>query len=857
MSQRSAMFEPCDLGENVPAAAASPSARKSPIIPVPADAPPMRFRHPRHGEATSRWAYHDAEGALVGYVCRWDFVNAAGKPDKDVLPVTFCTMLNGHRRWASAGVPAPRPLLGLPEIIRRADAVILICEGEKTRDAGAYLFPDMVATTPMHGAKSPAKSDFSVCRNRKVVIAADNDVPGQEFCAVVHTLAREAGASQVFHLRPDRLGSWLWENGERRLRGDAIPEKWDLADALAEGWTAASVEQMRQDPAFFSLFTAAGGKSNDDEVKSSPDSVRARGWPFRLVEHGVERRIEKEDKETGEITIEWRWFCSRLEVATMTRDADGQQWGRLLRITDSDGQLHHWPMPMSATAGSGEEYRRELASQGLILAPGAAPRNWLQEYISTARPTARARCVTRIGWHGTAFVLPDATFGDTGGEELLLQTPTRHDWPFRTNGTLSDWKSSVAVHALGNSRLMLAIAIAFAGPLLHLTGTESGGLHLRGGSSIGKSTALQIAGSVWGGGGIKGYMRQWRATDNGLEGVASAHCDACLCLDEISQVDPKALGAAAYMLANGGGKARAGRGGEVRAAAEWRVIFLSSGEISLADKLAEDGRGRAIAAGQEVRVIDLSADAGAGLGLFEDLHEFADAGVFARHLNLMAGKYYGTAARAFLESVAGEPQEIGTQASRFRDGFVRDHCPLGADGQVSRVAGRFGLIAAAGEIAAAVGIVPWPQGAATRAAATCFGAWLDGRGGIGANEIRNHIARVRAFIEQHGNSRFEAAWEKILNDGSALANPRILNRAGFRRRCPDETGWDYFVLPEAWKTEVCHGLDGSAVARHLIERGLMVGADGRTSITLGVPGHSDKARLYHVKPCILEGGDNA
>ena len=48
-----------------------------------------------------------------------------------------------------------------------------------------------------------------------------------------------------------------------------------------------------------------------------------------------------------------------------------------------------------------------------------------------------------------------------------------------------------------------------------------------------------------------------------------------------------------------------------------RCLFLSNGEIGIAEKVAEDGHGRKVTAGQQVRVIDIPAVAGAGLGLFE------------------------------------------------------------------------------------------------------------------------------------------------------------------------------------------------------------------------------------------------
>jgi hypothetical protein len=42
---------------------------------------------------------------------------------------------------------------------------------------------------------------------------------------------------------------------------------------------------------------------------------------------------------------------------------------------------------------------------------------------------------------------------------------------------------------------------------------------------------------------------------------------------------------------------------------EWRLSFLSSGEVTLEDKICDNGNSRTMA-GQLVRVIDLPADAG-------------------------------------------------------------------------------------------------------------------------------------------------------------------------------------------------------------------------------------------------------
>lgn len=46
-------------------------------------------------------------------------------------------------------------------------------------------------------------------------------------------------------------------------------------------------------------------------------------------------------------------------------------------------------------------------------------------------------------------------------------------------------------------------------------------------------------------------------------------------------------------------------------------MFLSSGEISLAAKLAEEAHGPRARAGQEIRLLDIEADMGVGYGIFD------------------------------------------------------------------------------------------------------------------------------------------------------------------------------------------------------------------------------------------------
>lgn len=423
MMHGNAMFAPLSPEEAAAARAAPKAASKTAIVPVPVDATPFAFRHPKLGKPSRSWPYHDGEGRLVGYVCRWDFTDAEGAPTKEILPVTYCDLGNGKRGWRSKGVPSPRPLFGLPDIIARTEATVLIAEGEKSRDAAAMLFPEMVATTPAHGAKSPHLTDFGPLAGRTVVIATDFDEPGrtndkgkplhpgQDFGDKVCELARAAGADRVLHLHPDRLAAWLWREGEKVPREEPIKDGWDVADALAEGWTAEAVAELKSDPAFLPPYLDPEERETLRRVEAGEPEELTR-WPFRVVANGVEKRIERTDKETGTVTVEWKWFCSLLEVVAETRSTDSEDWGRLLCVTDRDTRTKEWSMPMRLLAGDGTAYREHLLSLGLIMAPGRFARDALHEYISTARPELKARCVNRLGWGGRAFVLPRQTFGD-------------------------------------------------------------------------------------------------------------------------------------------------------------------------------------------------------------------------------------------------------------------------------------------------------------------------------------------------------------------------------------------------------------------------------------------------------------
>jgi len=178
-----------------------------------------------------------------------------------------------------------------------------------------------------------------------------------------------------------------------------------------------------------------------------------------------------------------------------------------------------------------------------------------------------------------------------------------------------------------------------------------------------KTSSLRVAASV---NGPPSYMQRWRVTANALESIAAQHCDSLLILDELAQVDPREAGDAAYMLANESSKARATRNGGARPRLNWKLLFLSAGEVGLADHLAEAGRRPR--AGQEARMVDIPADANCGLGIFEQLHGRPDAATLANELQRAAATTYGAPGLEWLEWLQPTGQNC---AARCWKGFPR------------------------------------------------------------------------------------------------------------------------------------------------------------------------------------------
>jgi putative DNA primase/helicase len=564
----------------------------------------------------------------------------------------------------------------------------------------------------------------------------------------------------------------------------------------------------------------------DDSIEVAGQKYRAGVWHF-----GV-----KPGRQGAPATLTQHWVCSPLHVDAVTTDAQGGNFGRQLRFKTTLGSWRTWAMPMELLRGDGSDLRGELLAMGLEIDPSS--RNVLALYLQAKAPKRRIQCALQTGWAGPdflAFVLPDTVIGPKSSA-VAYQSGQRENDEFTTGGTLAGWQQEIGAMAVDNPLLMLALSAAFAGPLLALCNAESGGIHFVGDSSTGKTTAVKAACSIWGG---AGFCRSWRATSNGMEGVAALRSDSLLALDEVGECDPREVGAIVYALGNGIGKQRASRTGSARAVARYRCSVLSSGERTIGTIMAEGGH--RIKAGQSMRLLDVPAQR--AYGAWDKLHHHPSGTAFSDALKRAAATQYGHAGREFLEELTRDQRNFDQALELIK--MLPGLQAKGDEGQARRAAARFSLLALAGELAIEYGVAPWPKGAAIEAAAVAFHSWQLLRGKASGNLERDQVLeRVAAFIERHGDSRFSN-----IRSGDDQRLAMIRDRAGWWE---DKDGTRLFLFTADGMREAVKGFDFNRALDALEEVGAIdsAAADGKRAKFRRVDGIG--VRLYVVNPAAFD-----
>lgn len=505
---------------------------------------------------------------------------------------------------------------------------------------------------------------------------------------------------------------------------------------------------------------------------------------------------------------------SDIELLGGGMDEHGDHY-RIARVYPQDGgRVQEIALPRELL-GTAQGWR-------LLRAKGASIHNapyalvYMADYLQDEGGKVHYHITKQAGWHDRAYILPGgAIIGDPGKPTFYHGDYHLADIyrPSNASDTLphgdpTDWREQVARLARGNSRIMLAMGCAFAAPLLHLVGMESGGIHLYGTTSDGKTTAALVGGSVWGH--PQKQKLSWDSTTYALSNEAATRNDGLMILDEVGQALPGTVAQAAYNLFNGKGRLQGKAEGGNRLTKSWGVMVISTGEHPV-DTFVSDNGGR-FNGGQEVRLPSIPSDAGCGMGALEHLHHYTSPQDFANGITHAASTHYGSAGRAFLTHIQGIPQD--TLQARIEAATQAWYTALShTTSQVKRVARRFALIAEALELVTECHLTGWRTGEATAAVWRCFMQWYQNNGQRKTLEARI-IEQAEAFFAAHGLNRFHR-----IRSGGLLDPCHGHDAAGYIRQRGEEGV--YLVYPYVFDKEITKGFDRAKVVQVLKAAGML------------------------------------
>jgi putative DNA primase/helicase len=655
---------------------------------------------------------------------------------------------------------------------------ILICEGYAT---GASLYectsiPTIIAfdTGNLKHVCQAIKKKF---KDKNIVVCADND----QFSDNGHNPGIE---------KAEEAALFIEANIAVPKFTDESVEKFKLSNPNKKG------------PTDFNDLHMLEGKDVVISFVQACESIEEKLFEFDnfiLKENGLFYISKDNEKE---------YVSNYFKVVALTKDIETDECGKLIEFRSMyDNKLMKIRILGNWLSRDGEIIRDRLTRLGFRLSMSPRLRYKFNEYINMSEPNKFITYINKVGWHNKMFVLPGLVVGSED-DNIVYETECTKGSVSQL-GALNEWKENIAKYCVENSRLVFAVSTAFASILMKVCDIDiNAGFHFVGSSSIGKTTCLKVAASVFG---SREYIKSWRTTDNGLEGISAKHNDCLLILDEIGQVDSSKIGDIAYMLASGSGKTRSDIYGDPRDVRRWRLLLLSTGEIDLATHMAESRK--ITHAGQEVRLINIQAKPNINShGIFENIHGFENGASFVDYLSEVSNQYYGTPIVEFIKQVIRDYDKIKERFRKELPAMKSVFLPKESEEQDERVFKLFSFIGFAGELASEYSITGWDRREALKAAVSCFNSWMEEKDGAGNQERRVMLDQVKLFFELYSNSRIPDIYDDKI---------KPINAAGYKQVI--STGETlYYIFPKVFKHEICKGLNHKTTANVLKEVGWII-----------------------------------
>lgn len=178
-----------------------------------------------YNKETARYTYTNESGDTLFHVIRLESKHSHN-PQKMTLPLSLVETPGGRRDWALKKYKdgEKTPIYNIKELVNNPSKPVLVVEGEKASESAKKQFPDMVVVSWCGGASATKLTNWSVMKDRDIVIWPDNDKAGQKAAISIQEECQKNGArvSEIVNLKA--------------IQKDVhLPEKWDLADKRPKG----------------------------------------------------------------------------------------------------------------------------------------------------------------------------------------------------------------------------------------------------------------------------------------------------------------------------------------------------------------------------------------------------------------------------------------------------------------------------------------------------------------------------------------------------------------------------------------------------------------------------------------------
>lgn len=354
-------------------------------------------------------------------------------------------------------------------------------------------------------------------------------------------------------------------------------------------------------------------------------------------------------------------------VTALLRDVVASDWSVEIEFTNPDGKVCTLLVPYAHILG-----RRNLSQLCTVAGLFVLPRGEgeFAEYLAQCAGSVglpRHRLTTKLGINlmpdtafpdRLAFVLPGKTLlpnSETVAapvERLVFRPP--FDNPafaaYASAGTFEESRELLGF-VRDDPVAIFVLCASLAAPFLEMAGVDSIIIHLHGKSSTGKTTRLQLVAMLWGkpldpqtAGNDVTLIERWHGTANAMENQAATHNGMVLCKDELGgNEDPEF---SIYNQTSGRGKSRMTRDGGVQTQRKWSLLNVSTGEVSLTDRL-EATSGKPAKTGEVIRGLSIPLD---GLPAY-DGRTTEEASQHVQALKTRLVHAYGTIGPAFAQYV--------------------------------------------------------------------------------------------------------------------------------------------------------------------------------------------------------------